>query len=400
VLGVLLSCGAGATQLRRDIGRARRQRHRISGAHVQALGVAPSGPTFAAPNFTSEVLATLAPFTVVGMTWAPDGRLFVWQKNGIVRVIKQGVLLPTPFIDLSAKVNTFDDRGFWGLAFHPNFAANGYVYLTYVYEGGGNPNDQSAKTSRLTRVTANPSNPDVALPGSEVIVLGTIGTAPCSAQPAGADCIPADGGSHTLGSLQFAADGKLFVGNGDGSDGDALALRAQDINSYSGKILRINDDGTAPSDNPFYDGTNSIRSKVWLYGSGIPSVTTSTRPAATSTSARSAGTPGKRSIADNAAPTTDGLAMKVPACNRSSRALRSASSCLRRPSRHRSIPTIVSVGAAAIGGSFYTASLYPTEYRGNFFFADYVGNWIQRVVVDASGAPLSIQPFATNVAAP
>ena len=90
------------------------------------------------------------------MAWAPDGRLFVWQKNGIVRVIKQGVLLPTPFIDLSAKVNTFDDRGFWGLAFHPNFASNGYVYMTYVFEGGGNPNDQSAKTSRLTRVTANP----------------------------------------------------------------------------------------------------------------------------------------------------------------------------------------------------------------------------------------------------
>ena len=53
-----------------------------------------------------------------------------------------------------------------------------------------------------------------------------------------------DGGSHVLGALHFAADGKLFVGNGDGSNGDALSLRAQDLNSYSGKILRINDDGT------------------------------------------------------------------------------------------------------------------------------------------------------------
>ena len=57
-------------------------------------------------------------------------------------------------------------------------------------------------------------------------------------------------------------------------------------------------------------------------------------------------------------------------------------------------------GSAVIGGSFYTGTVYPAEYRGNFFFADYVGNWIQRVVVDAHGAPQSIQPFATDVDAP
>ena len=59
--------------------------------------------TFNDPGFVSEVVATLPPFTVVGLAWAPDGRLFVWQKNGVVRIIKQGVLLPTPFIDLSAQ---------------------------------------------------------------------------------------------------------------------------------------------------------------------------------------------------------------------------------------------------------------------------------------------------------
>src|ERR1700741_5639245 len=65
--------------------------------------------TFVDPNFPTEVIATVAPFTLVGMAWAPDGRLFVWQKNGVVRIVKNGQLLPTPFIDLSAKVNTFDD---------------------------------------------------------------------------------------------------------------------------------------------------------------------------------------------------------------------------------------------------------------------------------------------------
>ena len=100
------------------------------------------------------------------------------------------------------------------------------------------------------------------------MILGSIGTPPCSAHPAGADCIAADGGSHTIGDLRFVPDGTLFVGNGDGSDGDSptASLRAQDLNSTNGKILRINKDGTAPTDNPFYDGTNSMRSKVWLYG--------------------------------------------------------------------------------------------------------------------------------------
>src|ERR1700752_440657 len=108
--------------------------------------------TFVDANFTTEVVATVAPFTLVGMAWAPDGRLFVWQKNGVVRVVKNGGLLPAAFIDLSAKVNTFDDPGFWGLAFPPNFAANGFVYMRYTFENSGNPNDSGPKTSRLVRV--------------------------------------------------------------------------------------------------------------------------------------------------------------------------------------------------------------------------------------------------------
>ena len=61
------------------------------------------------------------------------------------------------------------------------------------------------RMARLTRVTADPANPDTALPGSEVVILGSVGTPPCSALPTSADCIGSDGGSHTLGSLHFAA---------------------------------------------------------------------------------------------------------------------------------------------------------------------------------------------------
>ena len=73
--------------------------------------------TFDDPGFATEVVATVPFYTLVGLAFAPDGRLFVWQKNGVVRIIKNGVMLPTPFVDLSSHINTFDDRGMWGLDF-------------------------------------------------------------------------------------------------------------------------------------------------------------------------------------------------------------------------------------------------------------------------------------------
>lgn len=81
----------------------------------------------------------------------------------------------------------------------PNFSTNGCVYLAYVYEIAGNPNDPGTKTSRPA---ANPPNPDVALAGSEVVILGSIGTPLCSNYPAGSDCIPADEVTHTLDTIQ------------------------------------------------------------------------------------------------------------------------------------------------------------------------------------------------------
>ncbi len=118
-----------------------------------------SADTFDDPGFATEVVATVPAYTLVGLAFAPDGRLFVWQKNGVVRIIKNGVMLSTPFVDLSSHVNTFDDRGMWGLAFDPNFASNGFVYVTYTYENAGNPNDQGPKTARLTRITASSGQP-------------------------------------------------------------------------------------------------------------------------------------------------------------------------------------------------------------------------------------------------
>ena len=194
--------------------------------------------------------------------------MFVWQKNGVVRVIKNGQLLPTPFIDLSAKVNTFDDRGLLGSGVRSALRQQRLrLHDLHVRERAAIRTTQGPKTSRLTRVTANPANPDVALPGSETVILGSIGTPPCSAQPAGADCIRPDGGSpHARRSLHFAPTARCSSASATAPTVTAdLAARPgpqqlerQDPAHQHGR--------TAPSDNPFYDGTNSIRSKVWLYG--------------------------------------------------------------------------------------------------------------------------------------
>jgi glucose/arabinose dehydrogenase/fibronectin type 3 domain-containing protein len=395
--------GGGSTQ------PARARVLRTAGAFValaliSVIGLTRIAPgeadTFSDSSFSTETIATVPPFTLVGLEFAPDGRLFVWQKNGVVRIIKNGALLPTPFIDLSAKVNTFDDRGFWGFAFDPDFANNGYVYMTYTYENAGNPNSSAERTSRLVRVTASSVNPDVALPASETVIMGSVGTPPCSAQPAGADCIPADGGSHTIGSVVFAEDGTMFVGVGDGSDGDFLALRSQDLNSVNGKILRINKDGTAPADNPFYDGTNSIRSKVWLYGVRNPF--------------RFAQQPGTERLmfGEVGWNTWEEVNVGVKGANYGwpcYEGVGTQSTFQSYPTCQALAPSSVvppfytynhSQGSAAIGGPFYTGNAYPQQYQGNFFFGDYSGDFIKRVVFDANGDPVSVQPFATNVPAP
>jgi glucose/arabinose dehydrogenase len=214
--------------------------------------------TFSDPGFAAQTVVTLPPYQLVGTAWTSNGGMFIWQKNGLVRIYRNGALLPTPFIDLRGKVNTVADRGLMSLALDPNFDSNGYVYLAYVYEPDSNPDDTGPKVSRLTRVTADPSNHDVALAGSEVIIL---------------DALPVDSGGHNIDMLRFAADGTLFVSNGDGGNSgftDPAELGALDIDSPRGKVLRINSDGTAPAPplqtNPYYDGTNSIRSKVFAYG--------------------------------------------------------------------------------------------------------------------------------------
>ena len=359
--------------------------------------------TFVDSGFAAETIATLPVFKPTGLTFAPDGRIFIWQKDGIVRIFKNGALLPTPFIDLQPRVNTLGDRGLLGLTLDPNFQTNGYMYLLYTYEEGSNPNSNDPKTARLTRVRANPANTDVALAGSEVVILGSVGAPPCSNSPVGADCIPSDADSHGIGTVRFAPDGKLLVGVGDGSSysfADPLALRAQALNSFSGKILRINPDGSAPGDNPFDDGTNSVRSKVYAYGLRNP-YRFSVHPVTGEILIGDVGWNDFEEInrgrgANFGWPCYEGHA---PQANYQAQ----FALCQQLPSSAVTPPLYTyshDEGISIIGGAFYTAMQFPAQYQGSYFFADYGGEFIRRMTFDASGHMLGVQTFATNVVAP
>lgn len=356
-----------------------------------------TSPAFQDSGFVLESVASFPAYEPVGLTWDPDGAMFVWQENGVVRVVKDGKVLPDPFIDLRPKVNTVNDRGLLGLALDPDFKTNGYVYLLYTYDENGVPDDPGPKTSRLTRVTADPSNRYVALPGSETVLLGKFGKGPCAT---GTDCIGADGDSHSVGTLRFGKDGKLYVSLGDGASYnyvDTLALRSQDLNRYEGKILRLNRDGTAPGDNPFDDGTQSVRSKIYAYGLRNP-YRFGIDPVSGALYIGDVGWNNYEEIntgrgANFGWPCYEGLGPQKEYQNRFA-----ACRALPKDSVTFGVHTYGhDVGSAVIGGTILTSKRFPAQYQGNFFFADYPKHTFSRMPFDAAHKPLAPIPFMTFI---
>ncbi len=181
----------------------------------------------------------------VGLTHAGDGRLFVWQRDGIVRIIDEnGALLPTPFLDISAQVDTaFWEQGFLGLTFHPNYIQNRYFYVNYT-DLNGNTNVGRFRTSA--------ADPNTADPATETLLLEVHQ--------------PMD--SHNGGDMHFGLDGYLYIGLGDGGGIEGLP-HPQDGQSLLGKMLRIDVDGgfpyAIPLDNPFV-GNPDFLDEIYLIG--------------------------------------------------------------------------------------------------------------------------------------
>lgn len=180
----------------------------------------------------------------VEIVHANDSRMFVVQQNGIIRIVQpDGTINSTNFLNISSKITYGGERGLLGLAFHPQYAANGYFFVYY--------NDTSGNIT-VARYTRSTSNPDAADPASEKIILN---------QPKPFD-------NHNGGSIHFAPDGYLWVVTGDGGSGGDPNNNAQNKNSLLGKLLRLDINSTGPynipAGNPFVgvDGAD----EVWAYG--------------------------------------------------------------------------------------------------------------------------------------
>ncbi|MFM9958141.1 MAG: PQQ-dependent sugar dehydrogenase [Phycisphaerales bacterium] len=271
---------------------------RIAIIALLALGMATPRAHAALPVGFVETVLNIDVNQPVGLTFSASGRMFIWEKEGRVWIVENGVRLPTPLIDISEEVGNWRDFGLLGFAVDPNYESNGRFYLSYVVDFHhakffGTPqyspsaNEYFRDTiARVTRYTANAADgfrtADLA---SRTILIGeSLATG-----------IPILHQSHGPGALAFGNDGSLLVSTGDGAsfsvaddggpidgssntalaDGiitasqDVGAYRAQQINSLNGKVLRISPvTGDGLADNPFFDAAQprAARSRVWALG--------------------------------------------------------------------------------------------------------------------------------------
>ena len=171
-----------------------------------------------------------------------DPRLFIVEQEGRIRIVKNGQLPATPFLDITGSVGAGGERGLLSVAFHPSYATNGYFYVDYTDNNGD---------TRIERYTVGP-NPDIADVASAKLILFI-------AQPYS---------NHNGGHVTFGPDGMLYIGMGDGGSGGDPQNRAQNPDSLLGKLLRIDvdhgDPYAIPAGNPFATGGGAP--EIWALG--------------------------------------------------------------------------------------------------------------------------------------
>lgn len=187
----------------------------LGGAHAAWSATLPGG--FA----EAQVASGLNPTT---MAFAPDGRLFLCEKQGRIRVVKNGVMLATPLVDFTSAVDSWNERGLGSVCVDPSFASNGFIYVYYTAKS-------PASHNRVSRFTVSG---DTASAGSELVLIDLTNLSSI--------------GWHNGGGLRFGKDGKLYISTGENATGS----NAQNTGNLLGKVLRLNKDGSIPADNPNY----------------------------------------------------------------------------------------------------------------------------------------------------
>jgi uncharacterized repeat protein (TIGR03806 family) len=320
-----------------------------------ALAPSPGEPARGArlPDGFAETLVADKLTGATALDIAPDGRIFVCEQTGALRVVKDDVLLPAPFVSLT--VDSSWERGLLGVAFDPDFAHTGYIYVNYI-------SPRPYPHHRISRWTARG---DIAVPGSEVILLE-------------GDDQNKLGGSvqngHQGGAIHFGPDGKLYIAIGDQTAGQP----AQDLHTFQGKILRINRDGSIPGDNPFFHKTTGKYRAIWALGCRNPF-----------TFAFQPGT--GRMYINDVGGAFEEINEGVAGANYGWGAIDHGPTT---DPRFRG-PIHWYKESGITGGAFYNPPVpqFPAEYVGKYFFTDFKAGWIK--VLDPDH-PQKLRDFASG----
>jgi glucose/arabinose dehydrogenase/PKD repeat protein len=355
------------------------------GLAASVLAAAPPARAGAMPSgFEDTAVAQIG--QPMDIDWTPDGRALVPTKPGQIRVIQNDTLVSTPALDLSGVVCTAIEQGLGGLAVHPEFASNHYIYIYYTYAKFG-PCGSVEPVNRLSRFVLPPSN--VIDPSSEVVLMDTPQVS--------------TGGHHNGGDIEFGPDGYVYVTIGDGNK----SRWAADLGRLQGKIVRLTDDGDIPPGNSF-EGAGTARCNI----DGIPPLGSPPGTKCQEIYATGLRNP-FRLARDPSSPTTrffindvgldyweeidelteSGHDFGWPAREGPCEYF-SETSCTPPPGltdplhwyNHNGI------GGAVTGGAFVPKGLWPAEYDGKYLFADYVFGKIYQLDPGGPECRLCIPP--------
>ena len=308
----------------------------------------------------------------VEITNAGDTRLFVVQKTGLIRILNaNGTVNATPFLNLSSIISTNGERGLLGLAFHPNYASNGYFFVNYTNVSGN---------TVIARYSVDGGNPNIA--NTTGTILMTI------AQPFS---------NHNGGSIKFGSDGYLYIGMGDGGSAGDPDNRAQNINDNLGKMLRIDVNSTIapyytiPATNPFVGvpgndeiwaiglrnpwkfSFNRLNGDLWIADVGqgaVEEINKIVNPLP-----NTGINFGWRCYEGNSTYNTSGCAPSSTMTFPFAQYARSGGAC------------------SVTGGYFYTGSTYP-NFQNKYFFTDYCDDKIR--MVNSAGVITTTTSFSGN----
>lgn len=319
------------------------------------------------------------------MAFAPDGRLFITQQGGQMRVVTRnaqgvGTLLTVPFLTVSTDSN--GERGLLGVALDPAFQTNGHVYVYYTVS-------TSPRLNRISRFTAadadgNPGNGlqpgNVVAAGSELVLMNLD---PLSSAT-----------NHNGGAMHFGPDGKLYVAVGD----NASSSNSQNFGNRHGKMLRINPDGTIPTDNPFAGQTSGNNRAIWAMGLRNP-YTFAFQPGT--------GRMFINDVGDNGLDTEKWEEINEGGAGRNYGWPNTGDGYF-DPAAFPQFTNPLHAynhttgGRAITGGVFYNPSVqnFPSAHVGDYFFSDFVGGFIRKLEAPVTGSRLNSFGFATGADAP